>query len=717
MSNVKFLRGPQGNLDKLATFTEGAFYVTTDTDRMYFAQSANDLVYLNKHIINVPNINSLPNIGEVNAYDFYYAEAENVLCTKLPDATQWTQINKNTDTYQDTFIDNVDFEVNVDEDQNIVVSYTIQQKTTDQLGAQVTNSQKSKQFVNSFVISKNFIEQVQSNASVDVKATTVEGKTVVKTDGTGAAGSGFTIVGDNGINVAAADNQITISGQTYSLASNANTTNIVLKDKDGADINTVNFKAGNDDIVINGVNKDEISVAHKEYNANIGDLTNSDQVSENAPALNLISGISVENGHITNVETKKVTLTADKISRVFLDDDSHIVIAVNDAENKEKYSVTTEETFGYIANNGFVPVGSNLDTYYYTQAQVDNKFKAANALTFKGGVSTKSDSPDLNLPEENVSIGDVYIVEQVGTYGNNIVASVGDLFIAYSTTDEETNDGVIDKVNLKWTYVPSGNEKVYTYELSVDTANNQIVLRDNVNATNTIALNDDDVIIAVADGSNGNKINFSHAKIANPNNTTPTGTLSAGGTFDVVTNVAVDAYGHVSGKEITKFTMPSADKLVVENNSIILKNSENAQLGVAATFVEGNLTTPVVTDNKITFNHNEIDVVKDSGSAIKDLSNNVNFDVVESIERDASGHVTKITTKAITLTAVNQFLQETSVTNTDGVSTLAISSNVKNSEGADVKDAAHTITIKSESLQLTQAADGAINAEIVWGTF
>lgn len=716
MSNVKFLRGPQGNLDKLTTFTEGAFYVTTDTDRMYFAQSANDLVYLNKHIINVPNINSLPDISEVNAYDFYYAEAENVLCTKLPDATQWTQINKNTDTYQDTFVDNIAFDVNVDDEQNIVVSYTIGQKTIDQLGAQVTNSSKAKEFDGSFTISKSFIEQVQSNASIDVKATTLDGKTVVKTDGTGAAGSGFTIVGDNGINVATADNQITISGQTYSLASNANTTNIVLKDKDGADINTVNFKAGNNDIVINGVNKDEISIAHKEYNTNIGDLTNSNQASENAPALNLISGISIENGHITNVETKRVTLTADKISRIFLDDDSHIVIAVNDAENKEKYSVTTEEAFGYIANNGFVPVGGNLDTYYYTQAQIDNKFKAANALTFKGGVSPKSDSADLNLPEENVSIGDVYIVDQVGAY-NSIAASVGDLFIAYSTTGEETSDGVIDKTNLKWTYVPSGNETVYTYELSVDTANNQIVLRDNVSATNTITLNDDDVVIATADGTDGNKINFSHAKVTNPDNTTPIGTLSVGGTFDVVTDVAVDAYGHVSGKEVTKFTMPGADKLAVENNSIILKNSENAQLGVAATFVEGNLTTPVVTDNKITFNHNEIEVVKDSGNAVKDLSNNVNFDVVESIERDASGHVTKIATKAITLTAVNKFLQETAVTNANGVSTLTISSNVKNSEGADVKDAAHTITIKSESLQLTQATDGAINAEIVWGTF
>ena len=716
MSNVKFLRGPQGNLDKLTTFTEGAFYVTTDTDRMYFAQSANDLVYLNKHIINVSNINSLPNISEVNAYDFYYAEAENVLCTKLPDASQWTQINKNTDTYQDTFVDNIVFDVDVDDEQNIVVSYTIGQKTTDQLGAQVTNSQKAKAFDGNFIISKSFIEQVQSNASVDVKATTLDGKTVVKTDGTGAAGSGFVIIGEDGIDVTAADNQIIISGQTYSLASQANTTSISLKDKDSADINTINFNAGNNDIVISGKNENEINIAHKEYSTNIGNLTNSSQVSEDAPTLKLISGISVENGHITNVETQDIELTADKIAAVSLNEHSNIVIAVKDADSKDKYSITSEEKFGYIANNGFVPVGGSLDEYYYTQTQIDNKFKAVNALTFKGGVSPKADSTDLNLPEENVSIGDVYIVDEIGTYGENIVASIGDLFIAYSNTNEETN-GIIDKTNLRWTYVPSGNETIYTYELGVDAAKNQIVLKDNVSATNVITLNNDGVVIAVADGNNGNKINFSHAQVTNPNNTTPTKTLSTGGTLDVVTDVIVDNYGHITGKEVTKFTMPGANKLVVENDSIVLKDTENTQLGAVATFVAGNLTTPNVADNKITFNHNTVDFVRESGNVTNNLGENVSFNVIESIERDDSGHITKIVTKAITLTAVNQFLQETAVTNTDGVSTLTISSNVKNSEGAEVKDAAHTITIESESLQITQDTNGAIGAEIVWGTF
>ena len=43
--NVSFLRGTQSKLDGLSTFQPGAFYLTEDTDRLYFAQSASELVY------------------------------------------------------------------------------------------------------------------------------------------------------------------------------------------------------------------------------------------------------------------------------------------------------------------------------------------------------------------------------------------------------------------------------------------------------------------------------------------------------------------------------------------------------------------------------------------------------------------------------------------------------------------------------------------------
>ena len=83
MSNVRFLRGSQANLDKLTSFVEGAFYLTSDTDRLYFAQSNNELVYLNKYIININTMDDLPSLNTVNDGDFYYILKDNILCTNL----------------------------------------------------------------------------------------------------------------------------------------------------------------------------------------------------------------------------------------------------------------------------------------------------------------------------------------------------------------------------------------------------------------------------------------------------------------------------------------------------------------------------------------------------------------------------------------------------------------------------------------------------------
>ena len=54
MANVKFKRGSQASLNTLiqgGVFDDGCFYLTSDTDRLYVAQSANELVELNKVLL------------------------------------------------------------------------------------------------------------------------------------------------------------------------------------------------------------------------------------------------------------------------------------------------------------------------------------------------------------------------------------------------------------------------------------------------------------------------------------------------------------------------------------------------------------------------------------------------------------------------------------------------------------------------------------------
>jgi hypothetical protein len=82
MANVSFLRGTQSKLDTLLAagsgYTEGAFYLTTDSDRLYFAQSATELVHLNHNVIHVANVAALPAVATATEGDFYYAKEENV---------------------------------------------------------------------------------------------------------------------------------------------------------------------------------------------------------------------------------------------------------------------------------------------------------------------------------------------------------------------------------------------------------------------------------------------------------------------------------------------------------------------------------------------------------------------------------------------------------------------------------------------------------------
>ena len=105
MANVLFKRGLQSALP--ATATDGAFYLTTDTNRLYVGQGE-ELKLLNQTVQIVNAVSSLPQFTSTSAAqahvnDFYYCTNENILCVWKENANGttaygWQQINKNTDT-------------------------------------------------------------------------------------------------------------------------------------------------------------------------------------------------------------------------------------------------------------------------------------------------------------------------------------------------------------------------------------------------------------------------------------------------------------------------------------------------------------------------------------------------------------------------------------------------------------------------------------------
>ena len=98
MAQVMFKRGSSQNLPKTG-LVQGAFYLTTDTDKLYICNDGNKLSLLNQVVHNVANINALPAIADAAIGEFYYCVEENVLATKKAAADKsWTQINADTDT-------------------------------------------------------------------------------------------------------------------------------------------------------------------------------------------------------------------------------------------------------------------------------------------------------------------------------------------------------------------------------------------------------------------------------------------------------------------------------------------------------------------------------------------------------------------------------------------------------------------------------------------
>lgn len=98
MAQVMFKKGLSTALPKTG-LVEGAFYLTTDTDKLYICNDGNKLSLLNQVVHSVANIEALPKIADAAVGEFYYCLGENVLATKKAESdTSWTQINADTDT-------------------------------------------------------------------------------------------------------------------------------------------------------------------------------------------------------------------------------------------------------------------------------------------------------------------------------------------------------------------------------------------------------------------------------------------------------------------------------------------------------------------------------------------------------------------------------------------------------------------------------------------
>lgn len=571
MANVMFKRGTQAALNNLESFVDGAFYLTTDTDRLYVAQSSSELVELNKSITVVDNLSALPlhtsdtetaiKGSDVAVGQFYYVKAGagsisgNILavCSAIADGNiTWTQVNPDTNdnNNDDTFIYSVGVSELTDADADYVqdkITYkiTIQEHKTNLLTNTDYTAPAAK--TATFTIDPADIAHVGIGSSaVDTSGTNPTITVSLEGAGSDSAATINLVAGDHvSFTGSTADSiKINAAGATYGIAAPAdasatavNSANIVLADGDG-NTDTVALKAGTG-LKIDDTGTDEITFYHVDNAATgsngVGPAANVSSSILDANATGPIT-INVPNvkfddqGHVTDDSANKsLSITPITAIGVGASDKSTLVLtdqaggSVTSAAHTLSYSITRKAADG---TGSAVTVDNQGDLgTFYTADAIDailkNKFNNLNPLIYKGTVGSVSSTMLGNdLPTSNVSIGDVYLVDadvDISVDSNSehdVAANIGDLFIAQAAENAtEDANGHLAATDIVWTQVKSGKDIDTHYALSANngSTNEATITLDNTTGNTTAGTatlkGDDNITIGYSD----NKINIGHA--------------------------------------------------------------------------------------------------------------------------------------------------------------------------------------------------------------
>ena len=578
MANVKFLKGIQSDFNKLSTFTDGAFYLTTDTDRLYFAQSSTECVPLNQFIRTVTwdQFNALTTT-EVAKGDYYYVPEKNILavCKDNNATLTWTQLNP--DTNDNTSFDEINF------------------------GSSVAD--------NTVTITETLTEV--NKISGDKTGNTLVGN--LKLKGT----NGIALTTEN----TAKSTTITVEGDTYSLSANMNEAQQYEA--------SVAYHVG-DIVVING--KYQRCKAEVAAGSNTSAAAIIGSFEELNAGISLVSANGQESSTFGFKAGDNVTIGQT---------DGQITVSATDTTLKENgLNISNNATQGFdikVSDTSNTVVGGTLDPVInvgssgnssvhfvngeanlpvYTTSEIDSKFKGLNGMTYKGTVGAGTLQ---NLPTSNVSSGDTYMVAADTTVNAKAVKN-GDLFIA---TGIEGADGYIPSDGITWTYVPSGDDSFQnsTYEGNATPGSNKWGIKE-VSGSSVgdiqLVAGTNMSISSKLGGKNGNSTaamitTINHGSVgaasvtettdATGDDTTPKATITA------VTGIGRDSNGHVASVTTKQFNIQDTTYTFgagVKDSKIVttLKDSSNTPQAVTygVTSSSLNVTTTAAATNDVTVN-------------------------------------------------------------------------------------------------------------------
>lgn len=709
MANVLFKRGSSANLP-LETFQaqDGVFYLTTDTNRLYVGNGTK-LAEINRYVKTVANRNALNSMNPQTG-DFVYIIEGNILAVYLQttEGDSWIQVNTQGASV-DTYASKIKFNEGVANEAGTATTFTLtlsrQQKDKD---GNTTNLDATPDFITSIDI---------PIINIDLDYEVANNSVLIKTTGNGANtnGTGVTIAGGNGITISQDENQgeVIVSGKSYELALDG--TSFDLKDENNSNVGNPIEIIGDDNWINASNDNGKLKISHSKKQ-NITENSGNKQTLSNKAEISVITGLTADdNNHITGIE--KTTLTAQNTTyevQTSIDNTNEnkgkLVVGLKDQENTIVNATPLDISFKVdIDGKGEKNIhpGNSLGKIY-SKEEMDTKFKALNAMTYKGVVNKLNDLPITG------SIGDTYKVGEAFSIiigEESVSLKVGDLLILNGNEDEN------DVVNSPtWDRIESGEAADTTYVLSssddsLPDSGPAILLTNSHGDIQSLNFVDDDVINV---STKNQQISITHGKVELGENNGVDTALNAGSKLNTITGITVNEYGHVVSVGTTNFTLPAGDKIVADGQeaSLTFKDgNENNQGSIKITAGnELNVAAEATGTSDLTATISHAQITKDDTTGTATPAHGESFNVVESVTYNNYGHVSGIKTTAVQLPAETTY----------NINTPAVGEN-NNSVTWELKDSntntKGSVKLVSESIKFTADASHNVSMELTWGEF
>ena len=742
MANVMFKRGTQTGFNNLTTYQDGCFYLTTDSHRLYVGTGNNKADLVSQSVITYPNwaaIEALSNKssssyapGLCSEGQFYYAKAENILCTYSEG--KWVQINPDHNDDHDTYVKSVSVAKNTTETEKgkqLVYDVKITQAQKDLKG---NNEGAPSEVSGKITISAADLGQITTHTDVGIEAEKSDSKVYLKNSGVGAnAAAKVELAGGGSVSVSTdGSNKITISGAdtTYSLNTTTNTTGAkaALQNQNGLTEGSFAVEVDGNVLTVesNTAGKNgSIKLAHATTLTSKATYIPTDATADESGNVTLSMPVATVNeyGHVTAIGLKNVTLPKDKdtkVSAVSADNSGKITVKIKDESTTVETPVVSDAVlFHKITVDGAEKTVYNQGDLgaFYSSDKIDTLITAAksemNAMTYCGTV-TKSAFDQITGPQK----GDTYKAAESFTIGSGdgaIQVDTGDLII-YNGADVAT-DAAGDIT--KWEVIPSGDDIDTTYDISLNGTTIQLNNKVNNQTAGTIAVKGAGGISV----TNNDGLSIAHT------NTVTAGVAKSTGLADrkfTIPTINYDNYGHITGLgPATTIELP-ADKDTTytlgsdaKTKTVSLKNSSQVVTGSLQfttsddSFVVSMSNTradqPVV-DLKLatltpsnTASTNNVSYSPLSGGGEQEFT-------VPKAKVDIYGRVTGFENQTITLNT-DQLTYNVSTNVVDNI--LSVNSSLTNKAGTAQSK---SVKVKSGSLAFSEAED-AVSVDLVWGTF